>query len=67
MNKAMSLRAQLPARAIHVSGDAPSYLIESLKDPEEAAAYIETILEAADPEPQLLSSALQDVVHDGDF
>lgn len=38
------------------------YLIESLKDPEDAAAYIEAILEAEDPEPQLLSSALQDVV-----
>lgn len=38
------------------------YLIESLKDPEDAAAYIEAILEAEDPEPQLLSLALQDVV-----
>ncbi|MBO1347646.1 MAG: transcriptional regulator [Hormoscilla sp. GUM202] len=38
------------------------YLIESLKNPEDAAAYIEAILEAEDPEPQLLSSALQDVV-----
>ncbi|MBO1347647.1 MAG: transcriptional regulator [Hormoscilla sp. GUM202] len=38
------------------------YLIESLKDPEDAAAYIEAILEAEDPELQLLSSALQDAV-----
>jgi len=37
------------------------YLIECLKDPD-AAAYIEAILSAEDPEPQLLSSALQDVV-----
>ncbi|GAB4209984.1 MAG: hypothetical protein Fur006_70160 [Coleofasciculaceae cyanobacterium] len=36
-------------------------LIESLKEPEEAAAYIEAILEAEDPEHNLLSSALQDV------
>lgn len=38
------------------------YLIESLKDPEEAAAYIEAILEAEDPEPELLLSALKDVI-----
>lgn len=38
------------------------YLIESLKDPEDAAAYIEAILEAENPEPQLLASALKDVI-----
>lgn len=38
------------------------YLVESLKDPEEAAAYIEAILEAENPEPELLSSALKDVI-----
>ncbi|MBC1235810.1 transcriptional regulator [Nostoc linckia z18] len=38
------------------------YLIESLKDPEEAAAYIEAILEAEEPEAELLTSALKDVI-----
>lgn len=38
------------------------YLVESLKDPEEAAAYIEAILEDEDPEPKLLLSALKDVI-----
>jgi len=38
------------------------YLISRLKDPEEAAAYIEAILEEEDPEPTLLKSALLDVV-----
>jgi DNA-binding phage protein len=37
------------------------YLISSLKDPQEAAAFIEAILEEKDPEPELLRSALQDV------
>lgn len=37
-------------------------LIESLKDPEHAAGFIEAILEEKDPEPQLLSAALQDVI-----
>ena len=39
-----------------------NYLVESLKDGEEAAAYIEAILEVDNPEPQLLSSALSDVI-----
>lgn len=39
-----------------------NYLVESLKDNEEAAAYIEAILEVENPEPQLLSSALNDVI-----
>lgn len=38
------------------------YLIDSLKDPEESAAYIEAILEVEDPEPELLASALKDVI-----
>ncbi|WP_323197395.1 helix-turn-helix domain-containing transcriptional regulator [Nodularia harveyana] len=38
------------------------YLIESLQDPEEAAAYIEAILEAENPETELLTSALKDVI-----
>jgi DNA-binding phage protein len=38
------------------------YLIESLKDPEEAVAYIEAILEVENPEPELLRSALEDVI-----
>lgn len=37
-------------------------LIESLKDPEYAAGFIEAILEEKDPEPQLLSAALKDVI-----
>ncbi len=38
------------------------YLIESLQDPEEAAAYIEAILEVENPETELLTSALKDVI-----
>jgi DNA-binding phage protein len=38
------------------------YVIESLKDPEEAVAYIEAILEVENPEPELLRSALEDVI-----
>ena len=37
------------------------YLIKSLRDPEEAAAYIEAILEEIDPEPELLGKALGNV------
>ena len=37
-------------------------LIESLKDPEEAAAYIEASLEEKDPEPEFLRTVIQDVV-----
>lgn len=37
------------------------YLISSLKDPEEAAAYIEAILEEKDPEPELIIKALSNV------
>lgn len=32
-----------------------SYLIESLKDPAEAAAYLDAVLEESDPEPILLA------------
>ncbi|NER39414.1 MAG: transcriptional regulator [Oscillatoria sp. SIO1A7] len=38
------------------------YLISSLKAPEEAAAYIEAVLEEKNPEPSLLASALQDAI-----
>jgi DNA-binding phage protein len=38
------------------------YLISRLQNAEEAAAYIEAILEEEDPEPTLLKSALLDVV-----
>jgi DNA-binding phage protein len=38
------------------------YLIRSLQDPVEAAAYIEAILEEEEPGPTLLKSALLDVV-----
>ncbi|MGL5064400.1 MAG: DNA-binding protein [Microcoleus sp.] len=38
------------------------YLIKSLKQPEEAAAYIQAILEEKDPEPELLLTALRDAV-----
>ncbi|MBO1347649.1 MAG: transcriptional regulator [Hormoscilla sp. GUM202] len=38
------------------------YLIESLKDPEEGAGFIEAILEEPDPEPELLRNALRKVV-----
>ncbi len=37
------------------------YLIKSLKDPEEAAAYITAILEESDPEPELLPLCLGQV------
>lgn len=38
-------------------------LIESLKNPERAAGYIEAILELEeDPEPELIRAALKDVV-----
>jgi len=38
------------------------YLIESLKDPEEAAGYIGAILEEKDPEPALLRNAIRKVI-----
>jgi DNA-binding phage protein len=38
------------------------YLIESLKEPEEAAGYIEAILEEKDPEPELLRNAIRKVI-----
>ena len=36
-------------------------LVNSLKNPERSAGYITAILEEADPEPELLASALDDV------
>jgi DNA-binding phage protein len=47
---------------IPTSDSYQQYLIESLQEPEEAAAYIEAILEAENPEPELLISALKDVI-----
>ncbi len=38
------------------------YLIRSLQDPVEAAAYIAAIFEEEEPEPTLLKNALLDVV-----
>jgi len=38
------------------------YLIESLKDPEEAAGYIGAILEEKGPEPALLRNAIRNVI-----
>jgi DNA-binding phage protein len=38
------------------------HLLSSLKNPEEAAAYIEAILEAEEPEHQLLRLSIQDVI-----
>ena len=38
------------------------YLIDSLQNPVEAAAYIEAMLEAPQPEPELLLSALKDII-----
>jgi hypothetical protein len=34
------------------------FLIESLKDPEEAAAYVSAVLEEENPEPELLALCL---------
>jgi hypothetical protein len=42
------------------SRDYQSYLLESLQDPSEAAAYLNAVLEEENPEPELLSLALQD-------
>ena len=38
------------------------YLIESLKEPEEAGGYIGAILEEKDPEPALLRNAIRNVI-----
>lgn len=38
------------------------YLVNSLQVPQEAAAYLEAILEEEDPEPELLGKALGNVV-----
>jgi len=37
------------------------YLIESLKDPEEAAGYIEVVLEEGSDEPELLRKGIRNV------
>jgi DNA-binding phage protein len=46
---------------VPVSDSYHDYLVKSLQDPEEAAAYLEAILEEEDPEPELLKVALIDV------
>ncbi len=38
------------------------YLIKSLKDPVEASAYLEAILQEKNPEPQLLKVALENIL-----
>jgi len=38
------------------------YLIESLKEPEESAGYLEAILEEKDAEPELLRNAIRKVI-----
>jgi DNA-binding phage protein len=38
------------------------FLIESLKDPQEAADYIEGVLEEGEDEPQLLQTVLKNVI-----
>lgn len=45
----------------HGSTSYQEYLIQSLKEPVEAAAYIEAILEEKNPEPELLQLALGNV------
>jgi hypothetical protein len=42
------------------SKDYQHYLLESLRDPSEAAAYLNAVLEEENPGPELLSLALQD-------
>ena len=39
-----------------------AHLIKSLQNPEEAAGYLEAILEEQDPEPELLRRALTNLV-----
>ncbi|HAN74347.1 MAG TPA: transcriptional regulator, partial [Planktothrix sp. UBA8402] len=36
--------------------------IESLKDPQEAAVYLEVVLEEENPEPKLLIAAIEDIM-----
>lgn len=49
---------------VPISRSYQEYLISSLKDPQEAAAYIETFLESEEDgsEPELLKAALKDVI-----
>ncbi len=46
---------------VPISDSYDEYLISSLKDPEEAAAYFEAILEEQNPEPELLQKALRNL------
>jgi DNA-binding phage protein len=57
MVKSASTAAKVPS-----SDRYDEYLIESLKDPEEAAGFLEAILEEEEPEPELLRNALRKVV-----
>lgn len=46
---------------VQVTRKYQDYLIASLKDSQESAAYLTAILEEEDPEPELLRVALNDV------
>ncbi len=58
----MSIGQNMKRVKMRTSDSYQEYLIESLQEPEEAAAYIEAILEAENPERELLSSALKDII-----
>ncbi|MBD2484777.1 DNA-binding protein [Planktothrix sp. FACHB-1365] len=45
-----------------ISDSYHNYLIESLKDPEEAAAYLEVALEEGSDQPQLLKKVITNIV-----
>ncbi|MBE9142263.1 helix-turn-helix domain-containing transcriptional regulator [Planktothrix mougeotii] len=47
---------------IPVSDSYHNYLIESLKDPEEAAAYLEVALEEGSDQPQLLKKVISNIL-----
>ncbi|MGA9381965.1 MAG: transcriptional regulator [Phormidium sp.] len=48
---------------ILVSDSWQDALIESLKNPEEAAAYLSAALESEDSDPQLIRAVIQDVIN----
>ncbi|MBD2481915.1 DNA-binding protein [Planktothrix sp. FACHB-1365] len=47
---------------IPISDSYHNYLIESLKDPEEAAAYLEVALEEGSDQPQLLKKVISNIL-----
>ena len=47
---------------IPISDSYHNYLIESLKDPEEAAAYLEVALEEGNDQPQLLKKVISNIL-----